>query len=50
MEKDKCVVCGSDTPYDKTTHVDFRQHYIKGSGQLCSKCHKEVYNTKREDQ
>lgn len=50
MEKDKCVLCGSETPYDKTTHIDFRQYYIECLGQLCFKCYNEIYNTKTQDQ
>lgn len=47
MEKDKCVVCGVDTPYVKSVHVDFRENYIEGAGQLCSTCHKEIYDNKK---
>jgi hypothetical protein len=42
MEKDKCIMCGSDTSYDKNTHIDFRTHYIEGAGQLCSKCYNNL--------
>jgi hypothetical protein len=38
MEKDHCVLCGVETIYDKSTHVDMRLGYIEGAGQLCSKC------------
>ena len=38
MTKDICVLCGVETPYDKTTHVDVRLGYIEGIGQLCSAC------------
>lgn len=34
-EFDKCIVCGKDTPYRKSTHVDIRKGYIEGSGQGC---------------
>ena len=43
-EKDKCVCCGKETEYYKDTHIDFREHYIEGSGQLCKECHKRIYN------
>jgi len=36
--KDKCILCGKETEYDKDTHVDFRLYYIDGSGQLCKRC------------
>jgi hypothetical protein len=38
MAKDHCVLCGVETPYDETTHVDIRLGYIEGAGQLCSAC------------
>lgn len=43
MAKDKCILCGVETPYDYETHVDLRMGYIQGIGQLCSACydHKE---------
>ena len=37
-KKDKCVMCGEKTPYDNYTHVDLREHYVEGAGQLCSEC------------
>lgn len=33
--KDKCVLCGAETPYDETTHIDYRIGYVEGSGQTC---------------
>lgn len=42
MAKDKCVSCGAETPYDETTHIDRRQGYIEGCGQLCRKCAKQT--------
>lgn len=44
MAKDKCVVCGSETPYDETTNIMQRYNYVEGSGQLCEKCYNGVYN------
>lgn len=35
MAKDKCVLCGKDTPYDETTHIDNRRGYVQGCGQTC---------------
>lgn len=37
--KDKCVLCGAETPYDVTTHIDYRHGYIEGAGQLCKECY-----------
>ena len=41
--KDKCVLCGKDTEYEKSVHIDFREHYIEGSGQLCKECFELIY-------
>jgi hypothetical protein len=38
MAKDKCILCGEDSSYDFETHVDMRDGYIEGAGQLCIKC------------
>ncbi len=32
---DKCLICGKDTPYLMSTHVDLREGYIDGAGQGC---------------
>lgn len=39
--KDTCILCGVETAYDETTHVDMRVGYMEGIGQLCSKCYRE---------
>jgi len=36
---DKCVLCGKETPYLRSTHIDMRYYYIEGSGQLCEDCY-----------
>lgn len=43
-ENDLCVLCGKDSGINKSTHVDFRYHYVEGAGQLCSEC----YNVAQE--
>jgi hypothetical protein len=56
MAKDKCVICGVETPYEFETHIDLRIGYIEGAGQLCKVCydgksptisvpHHVIYNT-----
>lgn len=40
---DRCVSCGAITPYKKTTHIDEREGYVEGAGQLCNSCDKEIY-------
>jgi hypothetical protein len=36
--KDRCVSCGAETAYEVSTHIDMRNGYVQGVGQLCSKC------------
>jgi len=38
MSKEPCVICGQDTHYDMSTHIDLRMNYVEGIGQLCGKC------------
>lgn len=38
--KDRCILCGAETAYDETTHIDMRVGYIEGAGQLCINCYK----------
>ena len=38
-EKDICVLCGCETPYNKEDHIDRRYHYVEGAGQLCKECY-----------
>jgi len=40
---DKCIICGEETPYLVSTHVDDRIGYVQGCGQGCyqpNKCDK----------
>ncbi len=39
MAKETCVLCGTETPYDETTQIDYRYGYIEGAGQLCKECY-----------
>jgi len=45
MEKkiEKCVSCGIDTTYTVDQHIDIRQYYVEGVGQLCKKCYDKAY-------
>jgi hypothetical protein len=43
MAKDKCVSCNTETQYDETTHIDFRNNYVEGAGQLCQACSDKIY-------
>ena len=42
QEFDLCVKCGEKTMYKKNVHIDRRMGYVKGAGQLCTSCDKEV--------
>jgi hypothetical protein len=37
--KDLCVSCGAETAYEVSTHIEMRNKYVEGVGQLCSECH-----------
>jgi len=43
-EIDKCVNCGCETPYFINIHIDLRNYYVKGAGQLCKDCYDKIYN------
>ena len=42
-EIEKCIVCKNDTEYYTDTPIKNRQFYIETAGQLCQKCHYELY-------
>jgi hypothetical protein len=44
IEMDTCVICGKETIYPKSTHIDNRMHYAEGAGQLCPECYDKVYD------
>ncbi len=35
---EKCVLCRKVVSIDKSTHIDLRDNYIEGIGQLCPDC------------
>ena len=37
-----CVLCRKVVSIDKSTHIDFRDSYIEGIGQLCRDCYHKV--------
>ena len=37
--RDCCVICGNETLYDFSDHIDMRYGYIEGVGQLCIECY-----------
>ena len=38
-EYDTCVLCDVETPYKRSTHIDYRYGYVEGAGQLCKSCY-----------
>lgn len=43
--KDHCVLCGNETIYDFTDHIDMRYGYVEGVGQFCISCFKKENST-----
>lgn len=43
MDYDNCIMCSKPTQYRKNTHVDLRNYYVEGCGQLCKECFDKVY-------
>ena len=37
-----CVLCRKVASIDKNTHIDLRDNYIEGIGQLCRDCYHKV--------
>ncbi len=50
VKLEKCVICGSETPYTENTHIDYRNFYVEGCGQLCGECYNKVHDNKSNDQ
>ena len=42
MNYEKCVLCRRVVSIDKNTHIDLRDNYIEGIGQLCRDCYHKV--------
>ena len=43
---ERCVMCGKLTTVLKDTHIDFRDHYEIGLGQMCYECDRKNNNNK----
>jgi hypothetical protein len=41
-------MCDTDTPYKQNTHIDLREHYVEGAGQLCRECWDKTYNAHKQ--
>ncbi len=40
---DKCVCCNKNTQELQDKHIDYRNYYVEGTGQLCENCYIELY-------
>lgn len=45
---DNCVMCGNETQYKTSTHIDLRAGYVEGVGQLCGNCYTKGSPSGRE--
>ena len=43
---ERCVMCGKLTTVRKDTHLDFRDNYEIGLGQMCYECDRKNNNNK----
>ncbi len=41
IEMEDCVICYIKTNEPVNKHIDYRQYYIEGVGQLCNTCGKK---------
>ena len=46
---DKCVMCGEETEYAEMDHINARNFYVDGAGQLCQTCFDEEHNYERKN-
>ena len=45
---DNCVICGKQTQYKTSSHIDMRSGYVEGVGQLCGICYTKGSSAGRE--
>ena len=45
VKYDKCIICKQKTPYEITTSIYQRQHFLSGIGQFCGPCYMATTNT-----
>ncbi len=46
---ERCIRCGKITNILKSLHIDFRDCYIEGGGQLCPECYYKLLHMDIED-
>jgi len=39
-----CVICDTVTKEHEDQHINSRNYYVEGCGQLCEKCYIEIYS------
>lgn len=39
---EKCIICNKETNIPINRHIDLRENYVEGAGQLCPECNKEI--------
>jgi len=49
MANDKCITCGKETPYHLDVNIEYRSHYIEGTGQLCKECWDGTFPTTEDE-
>lgn len=40
-----CILCKCPTEYRFNDHIDLRNYYVEGAGQLCKDCYDTTYGT-----
>ena len=45
-ELEECVSCGLMTETPKNQHIDYRNYYVEGAGQLCKRCYDKIYGAR----
>ena len=38
-----CILCNCSTEYRFNIHIDFRNYYVEGAGQMCKECYVATY-------
>lgn len=44
IKMETCVLCNTETNVPVHQHIDFRNFYIEGAGQLCEYCYYKTYD------
>jgi hypothetical protein len=44
IEMEVCSCCGKQTDVPINQHIDLRENYVEGAGQLCGECYNKLYS------